>query len=83
MHIYPHIYRFSTRGSGRTGDGDNFNYLLDMPNRSLTEERVLGLKKATKESKAKLGDMQRSSVQDLWMRDLTNFLDATEKKKYQ
>ena len=54
----------------------SYAYLLDMPIQSLTEERVVSLKRSSDESMMRLKGMQSSTPTDLWMRDLETYATA-------
>ena len=65
--------------AGSRANKQSYAYLLDMPIQSLTEERVISLKKSSEESLKRLEEMQRSSATDLWMRDLEAYATAATK----
>jgi DNA topoisomerase-2 len=65
-------------GSGSGGKAA-FRYLLDMPINSLTEERVVALKKSSEESTQRLTDMEGSAPSDLWVRDVEAYVAAASK----
>jgi DNA topoisomerase II len=60
-------------------ESSDYRYLLEMPIHSLTEERMAVLRKSAEQSEGKLNELLASSIQDLWMRDLTAFTDKVEK----
>ncbi len=72
--------RSNTGGDGSLKDSPaskrSYAYLLDMPIQSLTEERVVSLKRSSDESMIRLKGMQSSTPTDLWMRDLETYATA-------
>lgn len=69
----------TVRGEDMSPESADYRYLLEMPIHSLTEERMTTLRKSAEQSEGKLNELLASSVQDLWMRDLTAFTDKVEK----
>lgn len=66
-------------GGGSEAGKGSYRYLLDMPIQSLTEERVVALRKSCDESSRRLQDMQGSSPSDLWARDIEAYAAAAVK----
>ena len=71
--------REAIEGGGGGGGKRSYAYLLDMSIQSLTEERVVSLKKSNEESTKRLEGMQSSSPTDLWVRDLDVYVTAATK----
>jgi len=69
-------------GSGEeAAKGNGYDYLLGMPIWSLTYERVEELKRQSNEKTVELNNLERTSIEDLWIRDLDAILaelDAIE-----
>ncbi|KAG0244718.1 DNA topoisomerase [Mortierella sp. GBAus27b] len=62
----------------QTDKGREYDYLLDMPLRRLTQEKVEELKKQRDEKNAELKALIDKTVFDLWNEDLDAFLAAWE-----
>ncbi|EAR83749.1 DNA topoisomerase IV (macronuclear) [Tetrahymena thermophila SB210] len=55
-----------------------YNYLLSMPIFSLTEEKVLQLKKQVEEKESELLILQKKEIKDMWTEDLDKFIEVIE-----
>jgi DNA topoisomerase II len=78
-HEHPDITADGSGSGSGSGGKAAFRYLLDMPIQSLTEERVVALKKGSEESTRKLTDMEGSAPSDLWVRDVEAYVAAAIK----
>lgn len=54
--------------------GNGYDYLLGMPIWSLTYERVEELKRQSNEKTAELNNLEKMTIEDLWIRDLDAIL---------
>jgi len=54
----------------------SFEYLLDLPIHSLTDERIIKLRGHAQDAADKLAQMEARSVQDLWLADLDRVSSA-------
>eukprot|EP00418_Pyrodinium_bahamense_P030066 CAMPEP_0179152694 /NCGR_PEP_ID=MMETSP0796-20121207/74211_1 /TAXON_ID=73915 /ORGANISM="Pyrodinium bahamense, Strain pbaha01" /LENGTH=1246 /DNA_ID=CAMNT_0020853911 /DNA_START=22 /DNA_END=3762 /DNA_ORIENTATION=- len=69
-------YQQIFHGGLEAPDGDDvtktsgFDYLLGMPIWSLTVERIEELKRQMKDKTSELDNLERTPIQDLWLRDL-------------
>ncbi|VUC27550.1 unnamed protein product [Clonostachys rosea] len=64
----------TSRQQDRNEIASNFNYLLNMPIWSLSQERLNELDEAIKEKKAEHDALQALSEKDMWCQDLDDFL---------
>ncbi|KAL4429953.1 hypothetical protein ABPG74_000319 [Tetrahymena malaccensis] len=55
-----------------------YNYLLSMPIFSLTEEKVLQLKKQVEEKEYELVVLQKKDIKDMWIEDLDKFIEVID-----
>ena len=61
----------------------SYNYLLDMPIASLTEERVIFLNREAEEAQNRLQSVKQISAEDMWMQDLDALSSAVYQQRRQ
>jgi DNA gyrase/topoisomerase IV subunit B len=58
---------------------DSYRYLVDMPIRSFTQKRLDDLAKLIKDVKIKIKELKKTTVEDIWRKELIEFLEAYNK----
>jgi DNA topoisomerase-2 len=66
------------KGSDDSKDRRNYDYLLSMPLWSLTMERVEELKKERAAKEGELAELKKTTVADMWRRDLAAFVTGLD-----
>lgn len=60
----------------KSGDDNGYKYLLNQPIRSFSKQKLQNLEKEIKELQEKIKEIERTTPQQMWIRELDEFIEA-------